>query len=232
MIPTGDDELGWSPKTPEPRSREERRDSVSLDVDGRIRWASKVSPDKIGRLYRGEASGLLDEELLDEVAYAFYARCQSILTATEASAGRVACARCGEIILREGYDKDQVLTCPACGWEVLWGSYYRSYKGKQLHGGGAVHIFEGYVARLPQVETPSAKMMLVDRIIHACHRYWNRKTDALEYTRPVAVNLIEGHMKETVAFLDALAYGVEGVPDLDANREVWRKRLTADWLWG
>ena len=212
-----------------PRSREVRKRSLSLHRDGRLRWAPKVARRDIERLYQGQADGLLDEELLDEVAFAFYARCQSILTVTEAALGRVTCARCGALMPRDDWDKDQLLTCQECGWSVTWGTYHRSYKAKQLHGGGAVGVFEDFVGALPKAKTPQDKMLLVDRIIHACHRNWHAKE--VEYTRPVAVNLIEGRMKETVAFLDELAYGVKGVPRLVANRETWRKRLTADWLW-
>jgi len=54
-----------------------------------IQWAKKVSPNKIRRLYNLDAQGIMDEELIDDVAYTFYARCESILTVTEASRGRV-----------------------------------------------------------------------------------------------------------------------------------------------
>jgi len=45
-----------------------------------VRWANRVSPGKIRRLYESCARGIVDEHLLDEVAYGFYARCESILT--------------------------------------------------------------------------------------------------------------------------------------------------------
>jgi hypothetical protein len=54
-----------------------------------LQWAQRVSPAKIRQVYNLDAQGIMDEELIDDVAYAFYARCESILTVTEASMGRI-----------------------------------------------------------------------------------------------------------------------------------------------
>jgi len=39
-------------------------------INGKIQWAPKVPPNKIERLYRSGAQGLIDEGLLDEVGWA------------------------------------------------------------------------------------------------------------------------------------------------------------------
>jgi hypothetical protein len=39
-----------------------------------VRWAPRVPRATIRRLYEGDACGLVDEELVDDVAFAFYAR--------------------------------------------------------------------------------------------------------------------------------------------------------------
>ncbi|MBI5289694.1 MAG: hypothetical protein HY873_12045, partial [Chloroflexi bacterium] len=43
-----------------------------------IQWARRVKPEVIRRLYTRDAKGIVDEELIDEVGYAMYARCHSI----------------------------------------------------------------------------------------------------------------------------------------------------------
>jgi hypothetical protein len=54
-----------------------------------IEWASRVNPGAIRRLYETDARGIVDEEQIDDVGYALYWRCQSIIAATEAYDGRV-----------------------------------------------------------------------------------------------------------------------------------------------
>ncbi|MBN1934802.1 MAG: hypothetical protein JW934_09060 [Anaerolineae bacterium] len=186
------------------------------------RWAPKVSAAKIRQLYERDALGLIDEELIDEVAYAFYARCQSILTVTEASLGRVICPECGQIIDHHS-DKEALLVCPDCAWMLSWGDYFKSYKRKQLHGGGAVDVFQAFVDDLPQARTPQQKMLLIDRIVHECHKGIIREVQT--FTRPVAVNLIDGTMTQVIYLLETLAYGPGSVDGAQARRQTWRKQV-------
>src|SRR5260370_18584882 len=65
-----------------------------------LRWEPRVPGLRIRRLYETDARGIRDEVLLDEVAYALYSRCESILTVTEAVRGRVKCPRCGTLCRR------------------------------------------------------------------------------------------------------------------------------------
>ena len=44
-----------------------------------IRESRRVPRHKIRRLYESDARGMLDEELLDDVGYGIYARCQDII---------------------------------------------------------------------------------------------------------------------------------------------------------
>lgn len=199
---------------------------MSADAGKEIRWAPKVPRHKIRRLYETDAKRIIDEELIDEVAYAFYARCKSILTVTRASKGKVRCLSCGNIILRETYEKEQILKCDNCSWEITWGEYWKSYHRKQLFGGGAVEMFEDFVRRLPRTKTPQERMILIDEIIHECHRFFNRETGELEYKRPVATNLIQGKMTRIIAFLDDLACG----PERRQNKKIWRGKMEDKWL--
>jgi hypothetical protein len=55
---------------------------VAVSIVERIQWANRVSQIKIWQLYQSDARGILDEELIDEVGIALYARAQSILLLT------------------------------------------------------------------------------------------------------------------------------------------------------
>jgi hypothetical protein len=188
----------------------------------KIKWAPRVRRDQIRRLYEADAQGIIDEELVDEVAYAIYARCQSILTVTEASHGKVKCLGCGHLIMRNGIDKEQILMCGKCSWAVTWGEYFQSYHQKQLHGGGAVDVFRNFVEQFPKLRTPQEKMILIDRIIHECHKGLKEG----ECNRPVAVNLIAGRMADVIDLLDDLEYGERSTPGTEAALVEWRMRMS------
>ena len=57
---------------------------TALGANARLlRWSPRVPRSKILRLYECVASGILDDTLIDEVAYAFYARCQDMTRIAE-----------------------------------------------------------------------------------------------------------------------------------------------------
>lgn len=177
-----------------------------------IRWAPKVPIPQIRRLYQADATGLRDEELVDEVGWGLYARCVSILEVTEAARGRAKCHGCGGIILHRA-GRDEVLRCESCGWEASWATYRRSYRAKQIFGGAALEAFAEFQRRYPAARTYPEKMLLVDRLIHEFH--WNlvRGMTEPEATRPAAANLIECRgLREVVAFLDELSGKAASVP--------------------
>lgn len=188
------------------------------------RWAPRVPRSKIRRLYEMDAQGIVDEELIAEVAYAFHARCVSILTVSEAVSGKVKCPSCGKIIVRQG-GKEEMLRCNDCSWETTWGEYLKTYQHKQLSGGGAVDVFKGYVAQLPTARSPEERMLLIDRLIHECHRALASPDEEPAYTRPVAVNLIGGSMTQVIALLDDLAYGPGSTAGAEDRRTAWRERV-------
>lgn len=178
-----------------------------------IEWEKRVPKWKLRRLYESDAQGLLDEELLDEVGFTLLGRCRDILKVESAQQGRVHCARCDRqgqttLITRprsKGDPRDVVLTCPVCGWQITWGDYHLSFKRKQLNPGGATTIFAAFVENFPRARTPQAKMMAIDRLIHEFHYSYRSMPDLP--TRPVGVNLIEGHLEDVIAFLDELTLG-------------------------
>jgi hypothetical protein len=209
-------------------------------TDGReeVRWGPRVPQHKIRRLYEANAAGIDDEDLIDEVGITLLVRCRDILTIHAARQGRVRCPRCQrqhrETTIerdrgRGGDPRDEVLTCPVCGWTITWGAYAATTKRKQLNPGGAVSAFRAYVDAYEAARTSREKMLAIDRLIHEFH-YSLKNRPGLP-TRPAAVNLIQGRMTAVEAFLDELAYGTGAAPQLRANRRAWRENLAARDRW-
>ncbi len=189
-------------------------------------WASKVPKAKIQRLYMTDAQGIIDEELIDEVGWALWSRCDSILTVTAAHYGRVPCPSCGSIIEHPGLlSDDEHILCTACGWQMSWRAYHQTYRGKQLFGANAVDIFDAYHKAYPKAHMANAKMLLIDQLLHAFHQ------GLTEIGRPVAANLIEGSLKEVILFLDGLTNGGASAAGIGDSRDEWHSTLvTASWV--
>jgi transposase-like protein len=195
-----------------------------------VRWAPRVTKEKLRRLYQTEAKGILDDELIDDVGYTLLLRCQSILDVTEAMYQRkVKCPRCAlqgrtTKIERSGA-RDATITCPVCSWQVTWRDYQKTFKHKQLHGGGAVDAFKRYVEQFNLARTPREKIIAIDRVIHEFH-YSNRNAPE-QPTRPASVNLIVGDIGEVVAFLDELSQGEAVSPEVAANQTEWKQKINS-----
>ncbi len=194
-------------------------------------WAPKVSQAKIRRLYTSDANGIIDEELIDEVGWELWSRCDSILTVTAAHYGRLSCPACGGVIehapagtgvkgeLSTPWKDEEIIHCGSCNWSLAWKTYHRTYRGKQLFGANAVAFFEAYHQAFPQAYTPKDKMLLIDQLIHAFH------TGLSEPGRPVGANLIEGSLKEVIVFLCGLSNGPRSAAGIGDSRDTWRDKL-------
>lgn len=188
-------------------------------------WAPRVSRYAIARLYRIDASGIRDEDMVDEVGYALLARIQDILIATDAHRGRVHCRECGSVIRRRpsGLRRDverETVTCKQCGWQLPWLEYYKSYRNKHLLAGGMEPFFHEFVADFPAARGYGEKIVLIDTLIHRYHWELEGKGGG-----PGAVNLIGGTRDEVIAFLNELTYGGDSTAGLEENRRHWRKKL-------
>jgi len=198
---------------------------------GKPFWAPKVSRGKIQRLYLSDASGIIDEELIDEVGWELWSRCDSILEVTAAHYGRVICPACGAVIehdpvTAEGnreqsspWNDDEIIHCARCSWNLPWKSFHQTYRGKQLFGANAVGYFDSYHKAYPQASAPNEKMLLIDQLIHAFHM------GQTELGRPAGANLIEGSLKEVILFLDELASGPASAAGTSSTRAAWRRSL-------
>lgn len=204
-----------------------------VNTSGRaeIEWAPRVPKQKIRHLYTGEARGLLDEDLLEEVGSMVYQRCQSILSVADAQKGQVHCPRCdrrGQTSLIErqhtrGDRRDQQLICSRCGWQITWGEYHLSFKRHQLNPGGATASFSAYLMNYSAAKTPQAKMLAIDRLIHEFHYSYRPRPDIP--TRSVSVNLIEGKLVDVIQFLDELSAGQAISSVAQATYEEWRRNV-------
>ena len=165
----------------------------------KIQWAPKVRLEQIWQLYRREAQGILDDDMLEEVAWALYQRCLSILMVTEGR--RVPCPVCQTVITGpEKWSRQLPIVCPTCSWTATYGQYRDSWRHQDLHGGNAVYAFQEYADQYPQARSPRQRMLLIDRLIHAFH--WSLKRSRAH--GPAAVQLLAGNRDAVIAFLDQL----------------------------
>jgi len=188
-----------------------------------IRWCKRVPQELISRLYNQSVSGICDDELADEVGWALFARCESIISATNGFEKKILiCLTCGkDVVLTEN-----VFNCP-CGFSATWEEFKKSYKGKQLHAANALPIFLDFHRNFPRAKTYGEKLICIDILIHAFHikmsyykdlSNYDIENENVEVNRPVGANLIEGSLKEVILFLDELS----AIPDSD-QKERWQK---------
>jgi len=179
-----------------------------------IKWNKKVPQRLITRLYNQSVTGINDDDLADEVGWALYCRCQSIISVTSGfEKKRLICPKCeAEIPLVDG-----VFSCP-CGFVASWEEFRSSYKEKQLYAANALPIFIDFVKKFPAAKSYGEKLMAIDMLIHSFHVNFAYERDSftndrdysgVEVNRPTGANLIEGKLSEVILFLDALS-SVEG----------------------
>jgi hypothetical protein len=190
-------------------------------------WAPRVKPYRIRQLYESDAAGCLDDELLDQVGWALYARCSSFIKACEARQGRAPCPVCGAAV-SHGLKPKEILHCPACGWECTWRAYSDTIRNQQLDGGPEViALFQQFMDTFPKAIEPAQKMLLIDALIHGFHHFLTSG----QTRRPVGINLISGHLDFVVDFLDHLSYSPGSTPGTHQNLEEWREKMTKSPHW-
>lgn len=186
----------------------------------KFHWAKRVSRRDIQRLYESDARGLLDTDLLDQVHFAIHVRVCDMFEVREAQqTGRVTCRHCGAPVpqpYRMGSgNKNNLLKCDQCGWQVTCGEFYASYTGKHLLPGSVTDLFETYLERFPKAKTPQEKMLLIDWLIHQFHVMQGvaRKS--------VSENVIQGTAAQVRELIETLANGPASTPGL-ASVEDWQ----------
>lgn len=151
-----------------------------------------------------------------------YSRCLSIILVTER---QVICSSCQRAFATnwhwgKRYDKMRI-RCPHCdGWEITGAQYRESFEHDNLAAMMALPIFKTYVQSWPLTTQPRARMVLIDRLIHAFH--WGLKQQDIPH-RSTANNLIEGSHDAVIALLNQLSYGDASTPELRGAYAEWRE---------
>lgn len=166
-----------------------------------FRWSPKISRQKLKDLYKSDAKGLEDEELVDDVGYTLYARCLQGRDETRLMRiGQMTCHHCGNTLEFKGMDA--LITC-ACGYQYILRDYRRSFRKNNMPAGAATAIFNAFIDAWPQAKGYAAKMRLIDNLIHEFHINLNSGVQG----RSVAINLIEGTKKQIEELINEIAYG-------------------------
>jgi len=175
-----------------------------------IKWNKKVPQILITRLYNQSVTGICDDELVDEVGWALYARCESIISVSMGFEKKLLiCPKCGkEVALIDG-----VFDC-TCDFRATWEEFRASYRRKQLHASNALPVFLAYRKNFPRAKTYGEKLICIDVLIHSFHikssfhktlDSYDLEDESVEINRPTGANLIEGTLHEVILYLDKLS---------------------------
>jgi hypothetical protein len=165
----------------------------------KCRWAEKVSRSKLVKLYQNDAKMIVDEDLLDDVGYAFYARCNQARNVRAAmEKGEIICNHCGAVHKAAGYAS--LIAC-SCGYSYTYREYRRSFNAHNMPAGRATEIFDTFADKWEWCKTSSEKMLLIDWLVHECHV----SVMTGGRGRSVCVNLIEGSLAQLRDMLETLA---------------------------
>ncbi|RPJ51069.1 MAG: hypothetical protein EHM21_03615 [Chloroflexi bacterium] len=194
-----------------------------------IEWSPRVSLAKIRALYINEARGTCADELIEEVGFGLFARCQSILEYTEAlEEGGVRCKRCQKkgqttIIQRNMNKPSSLLRCPVCGWQVRWRVYKAESQNEDgnLIAGHAGAAFTRYVAIYPKCRTREEKILAIDRLIHEFHWILIHEDQPARAAKPAAVNLLRGNIRQVMEMLNELTYGENTPLEILEGKQWW-----------
>ncbi len=192
----------------------------------RPRWAPRVRRDVVRRLYESDARGLRDDALADEVGIGIYARCLSMIEASEAREGKARCPLCETVVTHDGRD-ETLLECTQCGWGITWLDYRKSLRNKKLAAPGIIGPLRDFVGKYARSRSYRDKVLAIDTLVHTFHAQ-SRKYP----TSPIAKNVLEGNIRDIVEFLDSLAYDAGSTPELLTTKESYKATLGRSWAGG
>lgn len=182
-------------------------------------WAPRLSKVQIQRLYQSFGRDLLDETLIDDVGFSLYSRCISMLQVSDAIRGNPHCPVC-DTVARLEEQAVPIVRCANCGWLCPWEQYQKTYQRKGLFAGGLEPFVKDFVHRFRATQSHRERMLLIDSLIHRFH--W--ESENVDDGRPGATSLIEGKMKDIMAFLDGISYSDNIPPEIERTREAWRRK--------
>lgn len=183
-------------------------------------WAPRVDRRDIRRLYEESGKGLIDEDLIHEVGYGLYVRCESILKVKEAMRGNISCPNCEASLRRTcPVAEDELLRCTQCGWECLWQEYRNTFEGKLLNAGSMERFCKEFLCSFAAERSPGSKLVLIDTLIHRLHAELDGGN------KPGAYAFIDGSIEDVATFLDRLTYGDQIPEEVRTKRDAWRTRV-------
>ena len=184
-------------------------------------WAGRVPRHKIAELYKKDALGICDEDLIDEVGIGLLVRIREIFRAREANSGLARCplCRCG---IAHDFDPAFLIRCESCNWELAWSEYQKSFQGKHLIASGMSAFMKEYLEKYQVAKSPRQKIILIDTLIHRYH--WELEGGL---TGPGARDLIGGKTQDVIDFLNELSYGTKSNPEILATRQEWLDKVRA-----
>ena len=188
-----------------------------------IRWAPRVSPKKIRRLYEDDAKNIVNRDLLLDVGISFYARAESIIAIHRIHTQGIApCPVCR----RDVVVSEERYVCE-CGWSIGAKDLHLTYKGQQTTGASIIGFAEKFIDDWNRaLDDPGEQMKAIDFLIHRFH--WEMTEQP---SRPVAVNYIDSTMTNVTKLILELAYS--GDITRKKNREEWlNNRELASKIWG
>jgi len=178
-------------------------------VTPRIRWAPRLQPLLLERLYESDAKGIRNVELCDDVGLRLHARCRAFVLVDRSE---VDCPACGQVFVVAASGTTR---CPAdgCDWSTTRRDYAESLRRHYAHTGRAIAAFSRFHARYPGARSYNDKILLIDELVHSFHV----EEASQSPVKSVASKLLEGNKTEVIRFLDQLS-AVD-----PAEKERWRK---------
>jgi hypothetical protein len=169
---------------------------------------------KLVRLYEANATGVVDDELLDDVGWRLWERLSDVIRVTT---GRVRCPACRTDFEARaaGQAPDEPVECPGCDWSVTPRAWHESWEHRSLNG--RCPEFDRFVAAWPTATGTRDRMLLIDAVVHGLHE---ASRDDLPGNF-AARNFLEGSRPKIVALLEELAHG-PGSDIAAATRARWR----------
>ena len=186
----------------------------------RIKWSPKLQPDILRKFYKINASGIIDDEVINDVGLKLYLRCESIMMATR---GEFYCPDCGnKITVNKTIDKNHETKCNNCDFTFTADEFYESYRHRELWQDNAYVYFGKYYDEYPKCKTANEKIIMIDTLIHSF--YYEAQTGTINKAN--GNNLIEGSLDQVVKLLHELS-GIQ--PENDAAfaetvKLMWRRR--------
>ena len=131
----------------------------------RIRWAPRLRPVLLKRLYELDAQGIHDIDLCDKVGTTLFARCQTYVLVSQYE---VQCPRCHTPFAITEEDEN---LCPGdnCDWTTTAADYRESVRNYQAWPGRAMDAFRSYYDRYASARTYREKILLIDQLVHSFH---------------------------------------------------------------